>query len=375
MEKSGNIPEKDGEKEMEDQEKRKRRRQSRERQRREAERRKAERKKQERIERERIRRKKQVHRQMGILTAAAVLLILLIWGGVTIRAERREAAAQAAAAAAKEQEEREQQQAEQQAEEAMGTAMEELQEDLEAAVLDYDGSWSVYVKELEYDNSFSINNRGIYPASLIKLFAMAATYENMEQVLDNETDYLGSSSSAKETIQTLLENMIEISDNEAYNELVRLQSSSRDFTEGCSIINEYLQENGYVDTGVHTTLHPAASSSVKDGLGDNVTSVEDCGKLLEKIYRGTCGSQEDSGEMLHLLLNQENTLKIPGGLPDGIEVAHKTGETTEVQHDAGIIYGENTDFILCIMVDDVTSAAYVYPQIHELTETVYDALN
>ena len=67
--------------------------------------------------------------------------------------------AQAAAAAAKEQEEREQQQAEQQAEEAMGTAMEELQEDLEAAVLDYDGSWSVYVKELEYDNSFSINNR------------------------------------------------------------------------------------------------------------------------------------------------------------------------------------------------------------------------
>ena len=130
-----------------------------------------------------------------------------------------------------------------------------------------------------------------------------------------------------------------------------------------------------MDTGVHTTLHPAASSSVKDGLGDNVTSVEDCGKLLEKIYRGTCGSQEDSGEMLHLLLNQENTLKIPGGLPDGIEVAHKTGETTEVQHDAGIIYGENTDFILCIMVDDVTSAAYVYPQIHELTETVYDALN
>ncbi len=199
---------------MEDQERRKRRRQSLERQRREAERREAERKKQERIERERIRRKKQVHRQLGILTAAAVLLVLLIWGGVAIRAERQEAAAQAAAAAAKEQEEREQQLAEQQAEEAMGTAMEELQENLEAAVLDYDGSWSVYVKELEYDNSFSINNRGIYPASLIKLFAMAATYENMEQVLDNETDYLGSSSSAKDTIQTLLENMIEIPDNE-----------------------------------------------------------------------------------------------------------------------------------------------------------------
>ena len=360
---------------MEDQERRKRRRQSLERQRREAERREAERKKQERIERERRRKNKQVHRQLGILTAAAVLLVLLIWGGVAIRAERQEAAAQAAAAEAKEQEEREQQLAEQQAKEAMGTAMEELQENLEDTLPDYDGSWSVYVKELEYNNSFSINNRGMYPASLIKLFAMAATYENMEQVLDNETDYLGSNSSARDTIQTLLENMIEISDNESYNELVRLQSSNRDFTEGCSIINEYLQENDYPDTGIHTTLHPAASSSVKDGLGDNVTSVEDCGKLLEEIYRGSCGSQEDSGEMLHLLSNQENTLKIPGGLPDGIEVAHKTGETTEVQHDVGIIYGEKTDFILCIMIDDITSEANVYSQIHELTETVYDALN
>ena len=68
-------------------------------------------------------------------------------------------------------------------------------------------------------------------------------------------------------------------------------------------------------------------------------------------------------------------MKIPEGLPEGIEVAHKTGETSEVQHDVGIIYGESTDFILCIMVDELTSSADVYTQYHELTETVYDALN
>lgn len=356
---------------MEDQERRKRRHQSRERQRREAERREAERKERERIERERIRRKRQVHRQLGILTTAAVLVILLIWGGVTIRAERREAAAQAAAAEAKEQEEREQQQAEAEMEGIM-TSLESTVEDM---IADYDGNWSVYVEELEYENAFSINNQGMYPASLVKLYAMAATFENMGQVLDNETEYLGSEESARDTVAQLLENMIEISDNESYNELVRIQSSNRDFAEGCGFINAYLQEEGYTNTGVHTTLHPAASSTANDGLGDNVTCVEDCGKLLEKIYKGTCGSQEDSGEMIHLLLNQENTLKIPGGLPEGVEIAHKTGETSEVQHDVGIIYGENTDFILCIMVDNITSAANVYPQYHELTETVYDALN
>lgn len=362
---------------MEDQERRDQKRRSRERRRRELERREREKR-----ERERLRRKQAVRRQLLLLAGGIFVLILIIWGAGTIRAERREAreqsrreAAQAAEAKAEEQEKEKQRQEEAQAKEDMSAVMEKLQGELEDCLPEYDGSWSVYVKELEYDNSFSINNRSIYTASLIKLFAMAAAYENMDQVLDNETDYLGSRSYARETVYTLLENMIEISDNESYNELVRIQSPDRDFTEGCRIINEYLQNEGYSDTGIHTTLHPAASRSVKDGLGDNVTSVEDCGKLLEKIYRGTCGSQEDSGEMLHLLLNQENTLKIPGGLPEGTEVAHKTGETSEVQHDVGIIYGEKTDFILCIMVDDITSAAYVYPQIHKLTETVYDALN
>lgn len=369
---------------MENQERRPRRRSVRERQRMELERQRREQERRERARRERMRRKRQqaVRRQLRILTGAVILLVLLIWGGVSIRAEkeakeeqRQQEEAQAAAAAAKKQAEEEQRQQELQAEEEMGDTMESLHENLEEAVLDYNGSWSVYVQELEYGNEFSINSHKIYTASLIKLFTMAATFENMEQVLENETDYLGSRSSAKDTIQTLLENMIEISDNESYNELVRIQSPGRNFLEGSSIINSYFQEKGFEDTEIHTTLHPAASASVKDGMGDNVTSVDDCGRLLEEIYNGTCGSQEDSGKMLQLLLNQKNTLKIPGGLPEGTEVAHKTGETSDVQHDVGIIYGEKTDFILCIMVDDVTNAAYVYPQFHELTETVYDALN
>ena len=332
------------------------------------------------IEQEKKRRRQVVRKQRAILGGAAVLLLLFIWGGVSVWMGRKSSEEQrkdeaALETAAKEQEKAERREKKQHAEEEMESAMTSLESTVEDLISDYDGNWSVYVEELEYENDFSINNQGIYPASLVKIYTMAATFANMEQVIKNETDYLGSEESAKATVAQLLENMIEISDNESYNELVRLQSSDRDFGEGCGYINAYLQEEGYTGTGVHTTLHPAASSMVNDGLGDNVTCVEDCGKLLEKIYKGSCGSQEDSGEMLHLLLNQENTLKIPEGLPEGIEVAHKTGETSEVQHDVGIIYGESTDFILCIMVDELTSSADVYTQYHELTETVYDALN
>lgn len=333
-------------------------------------------------EEEKKKRQRTVRRQLLLIVGAGILIVFAIWGGTIgyrhwkeADAVRQEQTAEAEAKAAKEVEIEKYREERRQEEKEMEETMDTLQSTLADMIPDYNGSWSVYVKELEFENEFSLNNQTMYPASLIKLFVMAATFENMDQILEYETEYLGREEGVRSTVAQLLENMIEVSDNESYNELVRLQSSTRDFAEGCNIINAYLQEEGYTDTGVHTTLHPSSSSTANDGLGDNGTCVEDCGMLLEKIYKGTCGSQEDSGEMLHLLLNQENTLKIPGGLPAGIEVAHKTGETSEVQDDVGIIYGEETDFILCIMIDQVTSEADIYSQIHELTETVYQALN
>ena len=38
-------------------------------------------------------------------------------------------------------------------------------------------------------------------------------------------------------------------DNEAYNELIKVQSPDRSFVKGAAKINEYLKENGYEDTG------------------------------------------------------------------------------------------------------------------------------
>lgn len=195
------------------------------------------------------------------------------------------------------------------------------------------------------------------------------------EVMENQTKYYKGEKKAWSETKKLLEEMIEVSDNEAYNELIKVQSSDRSFVKGAAKINEYLKENGYEDTGIHTTLHPAYSKSEKDGKGDNVTTVKDCGKLLEKIYTGNCVSHEKSGDMLHLLLNQENTIKIPQGLPEGTKVANKTGEISEVQHDAAIVYGDSTDFILCIMTKNTNGAEEVYGNIHELTKMVYDTLN
>ncbi|MCC8138618.1 MAG: class A beta-lactamase-related serine hydrolase [Clostridiales bacterium] len=254
----------------------------------------------------------------------------------------------------------------------------ELETLIEDTLADHSGTWSVYVKDLDAGNVVSINNESMYAASLIKLFVMQSCYENMDDLIANYCSIHGSSEeTASATIEDRLYTMIVYSRNESYNELVRLHSSSGSFTSGCRLVNSYIAENGYADTGVYTTLHPSDSSFESTGEGTNHTTVEDCAALLESIYNGTCVSEEASEAMLNLLLQQDVTTKIPAGVPDGISVANKTGDTDEESHDVAIVYGEKTTYILCVMstgVDEM-GAGNAGNLVKEISTLVYDFLN
>ena len=75
----------------------------------------------------------------------------------------------------------------------------------------YRGNWSVYVKDLKTGDVLSINETSMYPASVIKLFVMEAVYAGAAEKKISFSSY----------VNTLLDSMITISDNESYNELVR----------------------------------------------------------------------------------------------------------------------------------------------------------
>ena len=112
------------------------------------------------------------------------------------------------------------------------------------------------------------------------------------------------------------------------------------------------------------------------GLGGrNMTSAKDCGLLLERIYKGECVSEEASKAMLNLLLNQEVKWKIPTGLPVGIESGNKTGETDEDQHDIAIVYGEKTNYILCVMSEKCPNENTAINNIRDISRVVYNYLN
>lgn len=77
--------------------------------------------------------------------------------------------------------------------------------------------------------------------------------------------------------------------------------------------------------------------------------------------------------MLNLLLNQECRYKIPAGLPSGVKSGNKTGEIDNYQHDAAIVYGKKTDYVIVIF-----SMANEYMGINgikEISSIVYNYLN
>lgn len=255
--------------------------------------------------------------------------------------------------------------------------MENLKPQLESVLSTYDGNWSVYVKDLETGEEIVLNDEPMYSASLIKAFVMAKTFADMDLVLENEAKQMKtdvSNTAVQTKVDNLLANMITVSDNESCNELGRLQSEKHDFLDGAQKVNEYLEKEGYSETSYQSTLHP--SSSPKLSLGErNMTSVRDCGLLLERIYRGECVSEEASQKMLELLKQQENTTKIPAGIKAEVITANKTGETDEDQHDIAIVYGTKTTYVLCVMSEGWKSGGDAVQNIQNISGMVYNYLN
>lgn len=224
------------------------------------------------------------------------------------------------------------------------------------------GQWGIYVKDLKTGTVVSVNGEGpMYPASSIKAYVMAATYDKMSknQIADPAQ------------AESILDYMIYYSDNNTYNQLTCLQTSSGSFLDGAKSLNEYLQANGYTQTGIHHTLHPSYFGSQSDGQGNNTTSAKDGALLLERIYRGTCVSPEYSAIMRDKLENHSARAFIPACFP-GIRVIDKPGFTDIHYNDMAVVYGPKTDVIISIFS---TSAYNAVGNMQQMALTAYHYFN
>ncbi len=136
-------------------------------------------------------------------------------------------------------------------------------------------------------------------------------------------------------IDTLCGLMISISDNAATNLLIKHL--------GIDFLNAQFKEIGLEKTHIERLLFDREASL--RGCENRIVPAE-MGRLLKAIYQRSFVNEEVSARMEKLLSEQQINHKIPGYLPEGTAVAHKTGEDDGITNDVGIVYGEKP-FIIC----------------------------
>lgn len=242
--------------------------------------------------------------------------------------------------------------------EKMDTLVSQVQSQLPVS----NGSWSVYICDLSGGSEATINDSPMQAASLIKLFIMGAVYENY----DSLSQQYGSA-----TLDSYLTPMITVSDNDAANSLVSCLGSG-DSTAGMQKVNSFCQSHGYTNTSMGRLL--LASNE----FGDNYTSAYDCGKFLKEIYQICSGTTQTPSllhaeEMYSLLKKQQRTNKIPAALPEGVSVANKTGELSDVENDAGILYNAQggNDLVIVFLSQNLSSPGEAQNTIAQLSRSIY----
>lgn len=209
---------------------------------------------------------------------------------------------------------------------------------------------SVYFRDLNDGLWFGINERELFaPASLLKLPFAITLLKNAEKdlaILNEEIyidDSFGSSSiqnikpekivqvGESPTVKSLLESMMEYSDNVAQDAL------GKRFGFG---------ENVFLDLGIEL---PDES----EGNATDFMMIKDYARFFRVLYNGSYLSEENSNYLLSLLAKSKFKDGLVRELPPQVTVAHKFGERMSgVQrqlHDCGIIYLEPNPYILCVM--------------------------
>lgn len=228
-----------------------------------------------------------------------------------------------------------------------------------------EGDVSFYYKNLKTNDTIKYNeNKIMKAASTIKLTILVEAFRQIKEdkikkeelFITCEKDKVpscGALNYMRENLKVTLEDlyvlMIILSDNYATNILIDKL--------GIDNINNTIKEIGLKNTILNRKMFDKEKAIL--GL-ENYISAEDIGNLLERMYNNKLIDEESSKEMMNILKNQRLNSKIPfflQSIKPKVEIAHKTGEDTNITHDVGIVFGKEP-FIICFCGNNVNVSEY-----------------
>lgn len=166
------------------------------------------------------------------------------------------------------------------------------------------------------------------------------------------------------SVQELAYWMITKSSNFATNLLVDVV--------GVPVIQAAVRDLGI--EGVRVLRGVEDQAAFEAGLNNEVTAAGLL-KMLRLIAEERAFSPELSRQMLEILLDQQYKRGIPAGLPEGARVAHKTGNISTVDHDAGIVFLEGRKPYVVVILTEFPSELGGHRAVAEVSRDVFESLS
>jgi beta-lactamase class A len=166
----------------------------------------------------------------------------------------------------------------------------------------------------------------------------------------------------KETIANLVRDMIVVSSNLATNLVIERV--------GAKNVTATMRSLGANDIQV---LRGVEDSKAFEKNLNNVTSAHDLMLLYEMIGREEMVNEEASKAMTKILLDQHFNQIIPRHLPQGVKVAHKTGNIAGVRHDGGIVFlPDGGKYVLVLLSKELKDEDKGMAAMAEVSKLVYE---
>ena len=257
--------------------------------------------------------------------------------------------------------------------------MQKLERQLNDFLLEQTGDFAIVVKDLQTKETLSINEEKIFPsASLIKLPILITLFEQVQQgqftlsdtlTLEKKSVVLGSGILKELTrphrfsLYELAMLMIIVSDNTATNLLIDYLSMEK--------INQAIHRLGLKQTKLQRKM---MDNNARKAGKENVTTAKEMTNLFEQIALGKCIDAQASSAMYGILSKQQVKGGLDRYLPQEIKIAHKTGDLDRLEHDCGIIYFDQTRYVVSILTNAVASNQKGREIIGSLSKIIFDFL-
>lgn len=213
-------------------------------------------------------------------------------------------------------------------------------------------------------------------ASMIKLVVLATLFDKVAageidlaaQVEVKVSDIVSGTGTVQDDgpgtyeLRELARRMIADSDNTATNVIVDLI--------GMDAVNEEASKLGLTGTVMARKMMDVVAAD--QGMRNRMTS-DDAATILNLIASGKLVNEQMSELAMSFLLQQTINAGLTDAIPAGVQVAHKTGELNQAEHDGGVVLAAHP-YVLVVMTEGIDNYLGV-SVIADVSRAVYVATN